>query len=85
MLITDREFSKTVKEALALAKVKPLVIDYDDPEYSGPGERLGSIEYEDFIKGGDPAFAWAMPKWPSRTASTWPSSSPATWSRVAQA
>src|SRR6188472_3712754 len=43
VLITDREFSKTVKEALSLAKAKPLVIDYDDPEYSGPGERLGKI------------------------------------------
>ena len=28
--IVDREFSKLAKEALALAKVKPLVIDYDD-------------------------------------------------------
>ena len=54
MLIADREFSKTVKEALALCKVKPLVIDYDDPEYSGPGERLGGIEYEEFIAAGDP-------------------------------
>src|SRR5499426_3875312 len=58
VLITDREFSKTVKEALALAKVKPLVIDYDDPEYSGPGERLGSIEYEAFVAQGGEAFAW---------------------------
>ena len=41
-----------MKEALALAKVKPLVIDYDDPEYSGAGERLGAIEYEDFIARG---------------------------------
>ena len=49
VLIADREFSKVVKEALALAKVKPLVIDYDDPEFSGAGERLGAIEYEDFI------------------------------------
>ncbi len=61
VLITDREFSKVVKEALALAKVKPLVIDYDDPEFSGAGERLGAIEYEDFIKDGDPDFAWQMP------------------------
>src|SRR4249920_1596978 len=61
VLITDREFSKTVKEALALAKVKPLVIDYDDPEYSGAGERLGSIEYEAFVAQGDPDFAWKMP------------------------
>ena len=41
VLITDREFAKVVKEALALAKVKPLVVDYDDPEFSGGGERLG--------------------------------------------
>src|SRR5213078_3750448 len=61
VLITDREFSKTVKEALSLCKVKPLVIDYDDPEYSGAGERLGAIEYEDFIAGGAPDFAWKMP------------------------
>src|SRR5215813_3583918 len=61
VVITDREFSKVMKEALALAKVKPLVIDYDDPEYSGAGERLGSIEYEDFIAQGDPDYAWKMP------------------------
>jgi len=61
VLITDREYSKIVKDALALAKVKPLVIDYDDPEYSGAGDRLGEIEYEDFIAQGDPDYAWAMP------------------------
>ena len=53
VLIADREFSKVMKEALALAKVKPLVIDYDDPEYTGAGERLGTIEYEDFVAQGD--------------------------------
>jgi fatty-acyl-CoA synthase len=61
VLITDREFSKIVKEALALAKVKPRVIDYDDLEFTGTGERLGDIEYEAFLAGGDPDFAWAMP------------------------
>jgi fatty-acyl-CoA synthase len=61
VVITDREFSKVMKEALALCKVKPLVIDYDDPEFTGAGERLGSIEYEDFIAQGDPDYAWAMP------------------------
>ena len=61
VLITDREFSKTMKAALAEAKAKPLVIDYDDPEFAGAGERLGEIEYEDFIAEGDPGFAWAMP------------------------
>jgi 3-(methylthio)propionyl---CoA ligase len=61
ILITDREFSPLIKEALKLAKAKPLVVDYDDPEYPGPGERLGEIEYEDFIRDGDQDFAWRMP------------------------
>ncbi len=61
VLIVDREYSKVMKEALATAKVKPLVIDYDDPEYGGAGERLGTIEYEDFLAQGDPDFAWLMP------------------------
>ena len=61
VLIVDREFSKVIGEALKLCKAKPIVIDYDDPEYSGPGERLGEIEYEDFIASGDPAYAWKMP------------------------
>src|SRR4029079_9200258 len=69
VLITDREYSKIVKDALALAKVKPLVIDYDDPEYAGPGERLGDIEYEDFIAQGEPAYARKMPgdEWDGHT------------------
>jgi len=61
VLITDREFSEVMKEALALCKAKPLVIDYDDPEYSGAGERLGSIEYEEFVAQGDADYAWSMP------------------------
>jgi fatty-acyl-CoA synthase len=61
VLIADREFSKLAKEALALAKGKPLVVDYDDPEFTGAGERLGAIEYEDFLAAGDADFAWKMP------------------------
>ena len=61
VLIADREFSKLAKEALALAKGKPLVVDYDDPEFTGAGERLGGIDYEDFLAAGDADFAWKMP------------------------
>ena len=61
VLITNREFSKIIKEALGLAKTKPLVIDYDDPEYSGPGERIGTIDYEAFLAEGEEDFAWHMP------------------------
>jgi fatty-acyl-CoA synthase len=61
VLITDREFSATIKAALALLKKKPLVIDYDDREFPQDGARLGKIDYEKFLKSGDPQFAWAPP------------------------
>jgi fatty-acyl-CoA synthase len=61
VLITDREFAATVRETLKLAKVKPFVIDYDDPEFPQTGEKLGQIGYEDFIAAGDPDYAWKMP------------------------
>jgi fatty-acyl-CoA synthase len=61
VLITDREFAGTIKQTLALARTKPIVIDYDDPEFPQTGEFLGRIEYEAFIAGGDPEFAWDYP------------------------
>jgi fatty-acyl-CoA synthase len=61
VLITDREFSQTVKAALASSKARPLVVDYDDPEFTGSGGRLGNLEYEDFLREGDADFAWLMP------------------------
>jgi fatty-acyl-CoA synthase len=61
VLIVDREFSALITGAIAQAKVKPLIIDYDDPVYDGPGERVGEIEYEAFIVEGDASFDWPMP------------------------
>jgi fatty-acyl-CoA synthase len=61
VLITDREHAPVMKEVLKLAKVKPFVIDYDDPEFPQTGEKLGAIEYQDFIAGGDPNYPWQPP------------------------
>jgi fatty-acyl-CoA synthase len=61
VLITDREYAAQVGPALTQLKRRPLVVDVDDPLYTGPGERLGEIEYEEFIAGGDPDFAWTLP------------------------
>ena len=61
ILIVDREFSATAKAALALATVKPLIIDYDDPEFGGTGERIGTLDYETFLAEGDPQFERAAP------------------------
>jgi fatty-acyl-CoA synthase len=62
VFIVDLEFAKTAQAALALAKVKPLLIVYDDPEFPQSGALEGAIDYEDFVAGGDPHFAWSMPR-----------------------
>ncbi len=60
-LIVDREFAGVMGAALKLAKGRPLVIDYDDPEYDGTGERLGGLEYEALIAEGDETYVRAAP------------------------
>ena len=60
-VLVDREFAAIIQSALALLERPILVIDVDDPEYHGAGERIGEIEYEDFIAAGDPEFAWLRP------------------------
>ena len=66
VLIADREFSGQVGPALKQLKQPPMVIDVNDPLYSGPGERLGAIEYEDFIATGAADFGWSPPANESR-------------------
>jgi len=50
VLITDREFAPVMAEALRLLREEhgrtPVVIDVADSEYSGPGDMLGTHEYE---------------------------------------
>ena len=61
VLLTDREFSETVVAALAMAPVKPLVIDIDDPLAAG-GRLIGALDYEAFLGTGDPEYAWSAPQ-----------------------
>lgn len=60
VLLTDTEFAPIIKEALEICEADPIVIDVDDPEGPG-GERLGEMEYEEFIATGDPEFDWSLP------------------------
>jgi len=56
VLLTDREFSRTIAGALKMMKgPRPLVIDVDDKLFTG-GALLGEIEYETFLAEGDPTF-----------------------------
>ncbi|PZF78573.1 acyl-CoA synthetase [Aestuariivirga litoralis] len=62
VLIVDKEFSKLARDALALMEGQhPIVIDYVDPEFPVDGERVGAIDYEQFVASGDASFAWLWP------------------------
>ena len=60
VLLVDREYHRVVTEALAIAKVQPLVVDIDDPECDDRAQ-IGDTTWEEFIADGDPDFAWAYP------------------------
>ena len=60
VLLTDREFSPTVKEALEQCEASPIVIDIDD-ELANGGELIGEMDYETFISGGSADFDWSLP------------------------
>ncbi|MEP3265114.1 MAG: acyl-CoA synthetase [Hyphomicrobiales bacterium] len=66
VIITDTQFSDTVKEALKLSgRDDILVIDIVDEEVESlpqGGERLGAMTYEEFLDSGEPAFDWKMPE-----------------------
>ena len=62
VLLTDREYSRMVRQAIALASRPDLiVIDVDDPEYTGPGERIGTQDYEALLAAGSPDFDFEQP------------------------
>ena len=58
VLITDREFSGVIKEALRILREEhgrtPIIIDVFDSEYVGNGEALGDHEYEALLSGHEP-------------------------------
>jgi len=60
ILLCDSEFSGPIAEALKLLDNPPAVIDICDPQGPG-GERIGEIEYEEFLATGDPDFGWSLP------------------------
>ncbi len=60
-VFVDREFSGTIRQALAGLGRKILTVDIDDPEYDGPGDRIGSLDYEALLAEGDPDCAYAPP------------------------
>jgi fatty-acyl-CoA synthase len=62
VVICDREYAPVMRDALALTRVEPLVIDCDDQEFPQAAEALSYTEYEAFLASGDPSFRWRRPE-----------------------
>jgi fatty-acyl-CoA synthase len=62
-VIVDPEFAPVMRTALGLRQLKRqlLVIDVEDPLYSGSAERIGTVTYDEFVAAGDPNFEWRLP------------------------
>jgi fatty-acyl-CoA synthase len=60
VLITDREFSPVIAEALGRLDRRPLVIDIDDP-LAASGELIGECDYEAFLEAGAADYDWSPP------------------------
>ena len=61
-LIVDREFIETARLSLQLAKVNPILIDYNDSENLINDPLIGAAEYEAFLLQGDENYKWLMPE-----------------------
>ncbi len=61
VLLTDREFAPSIQKALELLGVQRLLVIEVEDDTAPAGKRTGSVTYEEFLAGGDPAFAWKLP------------------------
>jgi fatty-acyl-CoA synthase len=63
LIFVDRQYSALITDALKLLKdYKLTIVDIDDPVYTGEGQRIGEIEYEELLLEGSPDFKWEWPK-----------------------
>ncbi|MBM3678429.1 MAG: acyl-CoA synthetase [Actinobacteria bacterium] len=61
VVVLDREFAAVMHDALGRARVRPTIVEVDDPLCEAPGPSLGGIGYEELIARGDPGFEWVRP------------------------
>ena len=61
ILLTDREYSPVIREALKQHKHEVAVIDIDDP-YADGGDLIGETDYESLLEEGDSKYQWLVPE-----------------------
>ena len=65
LLITDTQFSPTMKKALQVyGKNIPIIDIHDDQAVfkDGEGEQIGEMTYEEFLQTGDDNYNWSLPE-----------------------
>ena len=65
LLITDTQFSPTMKKALQIyGKNIPIIDIHDDQAVfkDGEGEQIGEMTYEEFLQMGDDNYDWSLPE-----------------------
>ena len=65
LLITDTQFSPTMKKALKIyGKNIPIIDIHDDQAIfkDGEGEQIGEMTYEEFLQTGDDNYNWSLPE-----------------------
>ncbi len=65
LLITDTQFSPTMKKALQIyGKNIPIIDIHDDQAIfkDGEGEQIGEMTYEEFLQTGDDNYNWSLPE-----------------------
>ena len=65
LLITDTQFSPTMKKALKIyGKNIPIIDIHDDQAVfkDGEGEQIGEMTYEEFLKTGNDNYNWSLPE-----------------------
>ncbi|MCV6547593.1 MAG: acyl-CoA synthetase [Cohaesibacter sp.] len=58
MVIIDTEFANVMKDALALADIDPIIVQYEDPEFPQTGPYIAELGYENLLSEGDKDFNW---------------------------
>ncbi len=65
LLITDTQFSPTMKKALQIYGRNIPIIDIHDDQAifkDGEGEQIGEMTYEEFLQTGDDNYNWSLPE-----------------------
>ncbi|WP_162585796.1 acyl-CoA synthetase [Variovorax sp. RA8] len=63
-VIVDPEFAAIMRSAISLRKGRGplLIVNAEDPLFTGSTERVGDLTYENLLAEGDPNFGWTAPQ-----------------------